>query len=110
MIRLLALLLALTMSLAGRSGSVENGSAEENPADSGVTSVKANTVRVREFVLQVLKGTGFGAKRLDRIRQSDVREFLIQLQDHGRPDGSGYNRLGPVLCPAFKMAVNDALL
>lgn len=91
MIRLRALLLALTMSLAGRSGSVENGSAEENPADSGVTSVKANTVRVREFVLQVLKGTGFGAKRLDRIRQSGAKKF--QLQGHGRPDVSRYNRL-----------------
>ena len=72
--------------------------------------VKVNTVRVREFVLQVLERTRFGAKRLDRIRQSDAKEFLLQLQDHGRPDGSGYNRLGPVLRPAFKMAVNDALL
>ena len=38
MTRLLALLLALAMFLAGCSGSVKNGSAEENPADSGVSS------------------------------------------------------------------------
>ena len=48
--------------------------------------VKSNTVHVREFVLQVLERTGFGTKRIDRIRQSDAKEFLVQLQDHGRRD------------------------
>lgn len=47
--------------------------------------VKSNTAHVRQFVLKVLERTGFGAKRIDRIRQSDAKEFLIQLQDHGRP-------------------------
>lgn len=77
--------------------------------------VKANTAHVREFVQQVLERTGFGARRIDRIRQSDAKEFLVQLQDHGRPDGTGYNHgsvqaVAKVLRPAFKMAVNDDLI
>lgn len=77
--------------------------------------VKANTAHVREFVQQVLERTGFGAKRIDRIRQSDAKEFLVQLQDHGRPDGTGYNHgsiqsVAKILRPAFKMAVNDDLI
>ena len=77
--------------------------------------VKSNTVYVREFVLQVLERTGFGTKRIDRIRQSDAKEFLVQLQDHGRPDGTGYNHgsvqaVVKILRPAFKMAVNDDLV
>lgn len=77
--------------------------------------VRANTVHVRDFVTQVIKRTGFGVKRIDRIKQSDAKEFLIQLQEHGRPDGTGYNRgsveaVVKILRPAFKMAVNDDLV
>lgn len=77
--------------------------------------VRANTAHVRDFVIQVLERTGFGARRIDRIRQSDAKEFLIQLQERGRPDGTGYNRgsveaVVKILRPAFKMAVNDDLI
>lgn len=77
--------------------------------------VRANTAHVRDFVLQVIERTGFGARRIDRIKQSDAKEFLIKLQEHGRPDGTGYNRgsveaVVKILRPAFKMAVNDDLV
>ena len=77
--------------------------------------VRANTTHVRDFVTQVIERTGFGAKRIDRIKQSDAKEFLIKLQEHGRPDRTGYNRgsveaVVKILRPAFKMAVNDDLI
>lgn len=77
--------------------------------------VRSNTTHVRDFVIQVIERTGFGAKQIGRIKQSDAKEFLIQLQERGRPDGSGYNRgsvqaVVKVLRPAFKMAVNDDLI
>ena len=77
--------------------------------------VRANTTHVRDFVTQVIERTGFGAKRIDRIKQSDAKEFLIKLQEHGRPDGTGYNRgsveaVVKISRPAFKMAVNDDLI
>lgn len=78
-------------------------------------AVRPNTVHVRDFVLQVLDRTGFGTRRIDRVKQSDAKEFLIQLQEHGRPDGTGYNRgsvdaVAKILRPAFKTAVNDDLI
>lgn len=77
--------------------------------------VRANTAHVRDFVLQVIERTGFGARRIDRIKQSDAKEYIISLQQCGRPDGTGYNRgsvdaVIKVLRPAFKMAVNDDLV
>ena len=77
--------------------------------------VRANTVHVRDFVTQVIERTGFGARRIDRIKQSDAKEYIISLQQCGRPDGTGYNRgsvdaVIKVLRPAFKMAVNDDLV
>ena len=77
--------------------------------------VRANTMHVRDFVAQVIERTGFGVKRIDRVKESDAKEFLIQLQEHGRPDGTGYNRgsieaVAKVLRPAFKMAVKDDLI
>ena len=77
--------------------------------------VRANTTHVRDFVLQVIARSGFGAQRIDRIKQSDAKEYIISLQQCGRPDGTGYNRgsvdaVVKVLRPAFKMAVNDDLI
>ena len=77
--------------------------------------VRANTTHVRDFVSQVIERTGFGARRIDRIKQSDAKEYIISLQQCGRPDGTGYNRgsvdaVVKVLRPAFKMAVNDDLI
>lgn len=77
--------------------------------------VRENTTHVREFVLQILERTGFGARRIDRVKQSDVKAWFIRLQKGGKPDGSGYNygsiqSIRKVLKPAFKMAVNDDLV
>ncbi len=77
--------------------------------------VRENTTHVREFVLQILGRTGFGARRIDRVKQSDVKAWFISLQKSGKPDGTGYNygsilSIRKVLKPAFKLAVNDDLV
>ncbi len=77
--------------------------------------VRANTAHVRDFVVQVIERTGFGARRIDRIKQSDVKEWFVKLQISGKPDGTGYNygsiqSIRKVLKPAYKMAVNDDLV
>ena len=78
-------------------------------------NVKPNTEANRKFVLQVVERTGFGARRIDKVKQSDVKEWFIALQKGGRPDGTGYNNgsiqsIRKILKPAFKMAVNDDLI
>ena len=51
----------------------------------------------------------FGQKRIDKIKKSDAKEWLIKLQD----DGRGYSTIHSVrgvVRPAFQMAVDDDLL
>ena len=78
-------------------------------------SVKPNTADVRDFVLQILDRTGFGARQISSIKQSDVKKWYITLQTSGKLDGTGYNygsiqSIRKILKPAYKMAVNDDLV
>lgn len=51
----------------------------------------------------------FGARRIDKIKLSDAKIWLIQLQEDGRSYSSIHTIRG-VLRPAFRMAVEDDLL
>ncbi len=43
--------------------------------------VKHNTQANYNFVINVIKKESFGAKRIDKVKLSDAREWLIKLQD-----------------------------
>ena len=61
------------------------------------------------FVINIIKKEAFGQKRIDKIKKSDAKEWLIKLQD----DGRGYSTIHSVrgvVRPAFQMAVDDDLL
>ena len=73
------------------------------------TGVKHNTEANYKFVQNVLKKEEFGYKRIDRVRLSDAKLFLIKLQDHGRGYSSIHSIRG-VLRPAFQMAVDDDMI
>ena len=71
--------------------------------------VKQNTKRAYSFVLGILRKDPFGSRRIDRVKHSDAREWLIKLQQ----DGRGYSSISlvkNVIKPAFEMAVADDLL
>ena len=46
--------------------------------------VKHNTQANYNFVINVIKKEEFGAKRIDTIKLSDAKRWLIKLQDDGR--------------------------
>lgn len=71
--------------------------------------VKHNTQANYNFVINVIKKEAFGAKRIDTIKLSDAREWLIKLQDDGRRYSSIHSIRG-VVRPAFQMAVDDDLI
>ena len=50
-----------------------------------------NTVHAWKFVRTILERTGFGALRIDCIKRSDAKEFLIYLQERGKLNGTGYS-------------------
>ena len=71
--------------------------------------VKHNTQANYNFVINVIKKEEFGAKRIDTIKLSDAKAWLIKLQ----ADGRGYSTIHSirgVVRPAFQMAVDDDLI
>lgn len=71
--------------------------------------VRHNTMANYKFVINIVKKEAFGQRRIDTVRKSDAKEWLIKLQS----DGRGYSTIHTVrgvVRPAFQMAVDDDLL
>lgn len=62
-----------------------------------------------KFVLNVLEKEEFAHRRVDEVKLSDAKIFLIKLQRDGRGYSSIHSIRG-VLRPAFQMAVDDDLI
>ena len=73
------------------------------------TGVRHNTAAGYKTVLNLLKRDIFGSKRIDEVKISDAKEWLIKLQQGGKHYSSIHTIRG-VLRPAFRMAVEDDLL
>lgn len=73
------------------------------------TGVRHNTEANYNFVLNIIKKEQFGNERIDKVKLSDAKEWLIKLQK----DGRGYSTIHSVrgvIRPAFQMAVDDDLI
>lgn len=74
------------------------------------TGVKHNTEAGYKTVINIIKKEDFGRQRIDRIKLSDAKAWLIKLQ---REDGRSYSSIHSirgVVRPAFQMAVDDDLI
>lgn len=71
--------------------------------------VKHTTKTGYQTVLNLLEKDPFGARRIDKVKLSDAKIWLIQLQENGKSYSSIHSIRG-VLRPAFQMAVDDDLL
>lgn len=73
------------------------------------TGVRHNTQANYNFVINIIRKEDFGTKRIDKIKLSDAKAWLIKLQS----DGRGYSTIHTirgVVRPAFQMAVDDDLI
>ena len=71
--------------------------------------VRHNTQANYNFVKGILKKEPFGSMRIDKVKLSDAKAWLIKLQK----DGRGYSTIHSVrgvVRPAFEMAVQDDLV
>lgn len=71
--------------------------------------VRHNTKANYNFVINIIAKEEFGQKRIDKVKLSDAKAWLIKLQD----DGKGYSTIHTVrgvVRPAFQMAVDDDLI
>ena len=73
------------------------------------TGVRPNTEAGYQTVVNILKKEKFGGMRIDRVKISDAKCWLIQLQKDGRSYSSIHSIRG-VVRPAFQMAVDDDLI
>ena len=71
--------------------------------------VRHNTKVNYNFVLNIIAKEPFGALRIDKVKISDAKAWLIKLQQ----DGRGYSTIHAVrgvVRPAFQMAFDDDLI
>lgn len=72
------------------------------------TGVRHNTEANYNFVINIIKKEAFGNKRIDKVKLSDAKGWLIKLQ----ADGRGYSTIHTVrgvVRPVFQMAVDDLI-
>ncbi|WP_270248108.1 tyrosine-type recombinase/integrase [Dorea formicigenerans] len=71
--------------------------------------IRHNTEANYKFVINIIAKEPFGQKRIDKVKLSDAKAWLIKLQD----DGRGYSTIHTVrgvIRPAFQMAMDDDLI
>ena len=73
------------------------------------TGVRHNTEANYKFVVNIIKKEAFGKKRIDKVKLSDAKCWLIKMQRDGRGYSSIHSIRG-VIRPAFQMAVDDDLI
>lgn len=73
------------------------------------TGVRHNTEANYKFVINIIAKEAFGKKRIDKVKLSDAKGWLIKLQADGRGYSSIHSIRG-VVRPAFQMAVDDDLI
>ena len=73
------------------------------------TGVRPTTEAGYKTVINILKKEEFGRVRIDKVKISDAKAWLIQLQKRGR-GFSTIRTIRGVLRPAFQLAVDDDLI
>ena len=73
-------------------------------------NVRHNTLANYNFVLNIIRKEPFGQLRIDKVKLSDAKAWLIKMQ---KKDGRGYSSIHAirgVVRPAFEMALQDDLI
>ena len=73
------------------------------------TGVRPSTEASYRTVINILKKDNFGRQRIDKVKLSDAKVWLIQLQKNGR-GFSTIRTIRGVLRPAFQMSMDDDLI
>nr|WP_296955367.1 site-specific integrase [uncultured Mediterraneibacter sp.] len=74
------------------------------------TGVRPTTMKGYGTVINLLKREPIGSKRIDTVRLSDAKHWLIELQQKQKKSYSAIHNIRGVLRPAFQLAVDDDLI
>ena len=72
--------------------------------------VRQSTYAGYKTVINLLKKDDFGKKRIDKVKLSDAKAWLIKLQRVDKKGYSSIHTIRGVLRPAFQMAEEDDLI
>lgn len=74
------------------------------------TGVRPSTRRGYKTVVNILENESFAYKRIDKVKMSDAKAWLIKLQQTDGRSYSAIHSIRGVVRPAFRMAVDDDLI
>ena len=74
------------------------------------TGVRHNTMAGYKTVMNILEKEEFGNRRIDEVKVSDAKMWLIKLQAEDKRSYSSIHTIRGVVRPAFRMAVEDELI
>lgn len=74
------------------------------------TGVTHNTEAGYKTVIRILEKEDFGKRRIDSVKVSDAKLWLIKLQKKDQRSYSAIHSIRGVVRPAFQMAVDDDIL
>lgn len=74
------------------------------------TGVRPTTLAGYGTVKNLLKKDPFGRRRIDTVKISDAKTWLVKLQKQDKKSFSAIHSIRGVLRPAFQMAVDDDLI
>ena len=74
------------------------------------TGVRHTTEVGYRTVMNLLKKDPFGSKKIDTVRKSDAKTWLIKLQKEKGKSYSSIHNIRGVVRPAFKLAYDDDLI
>jgi site-specific recombinase XerD len=74
------------------------------------TGVRHSTQAGYQTVVNFLKNDPLGAKRIDQVKRSDAKCWMIQLQKEQHKSYSSIHSIRGVIRPAFRMALDDDLI
>lgn len=74
------------------------------------TGVRESTRAGYQTTINFLKKDSFGARRIDTVKISDAKLWLISLQKHQGKGYSSIHTIRGILRPAFRMAYDDDLI
>ena len=74
------------------------------------TGVRESTRAGYQTTINFLKKDSFGARRIDTVKISDAKLWLVSLQKHQGKGYSSIHTIRGILRPAFRMAYDDDLI
>lgn len=74
------------------------------------TGVTHNTEAGYKTVIRILEKEEFGKRKIDTVKVSDAKLWLIKLQKEDKRSYSSIHSIRGVIRPAFQMAVDDDIL